>query len=154
MLLSICLAMACTDATQPAPPIASVDGPAARPAASVRVPVPKLVPRPSPATTYDAPTNLYDAYFNYHGGSLTSRYVLYPSGAFTLQFNSPRFGFFEYPGEYVRTDSEVTLRFGGWSTAGAWEAHATMHGDSLRVTYNLIMTLSDFIDGVYVRAAR
>ena len=102
---------------------------------------------------YVAPVGLYDAYAAYHGSSLPTRYVLYDDSTFTLQFLSARFGFFEYTGRYSRLNSKITFSWNGWSTAGPWGADGTLRGDSLSVTYNTIMMLTDFIDGTYIHSS-
>ena len=145
------IAAGCTDSTQvvqppdrgtPVPPITAPPTP----------PVPALG---FPSLTqsgqiYVAPISLYDAYASYHGSSLPTRYVLYDDSTFTLQFLSARFGFFEYTGRYSRLNSQITFTWNGWSTAGPWGADGTLRGDSLSVTYNTIMMLTDFIDGTYI----
>lgn len=80
----------------------------------------------------------------------TSRYVLYGDGSFKLQYVTPS-GSFEYPGTYQLADPIVTLRFDGRSAAGPWLADGVLSGDSLIVRYNVVMQLSDFEDGVYLR---
>jgi hypothetical protein len=80
-----------------------------------------------------------------------SRYVLYDNGRFGLQYLRPDWGFFEYPGRYSRADSMFTFDFDGWSSAGPWLANGILRGDSLIVKYNLIMNMTDFEDGVFIR---
>lgn len=84
----------------------------------------------------------------YHG-SLSERYVLYEDGTFGLQFTSGRYGFFEYPGSYSIRDELITFDFDDDSR---WQATGRIRGDRLSVEYNLIMYLSDFEDGVYIRS--
>jgi hypothetical protein len=67
-----------------------------------------------------------------------------------LQFNSGIFGFFEYGGRFARMNSGIALSFNDSSIGGPWEAAGTLNGDALSVTYNSIMSFSDFIDGVYL----
>jgi hypothetical protein len=86
-----------------------------------------------------------------HGGRLVSRFVLYEDARFGLQFSSPTRGFFEYAGQYVRTDTGIGFAFAGASIAGPWQAFGTASGDRLSVSYNELMQHSDFVDGVYVR---
>lgn len=81
-----------------------------------------------------------------------SRYVLHEDGTFGLQYLTATGRFFEYSGRYSSTDSVFTFDFDGWSVAGPWRATGTVRGDSLIVEYNIVMALSDFDDGVYVRA--
>ena len=123
-------------------------------------PVPPPAPAPAPAfpalsrdgDIYVGAEDLYRFLFDYHRGALPSRYVLYRDGTFGLQFSSPRFGFFEYTGRYTRAQSVITFDWDGWSTAGRWEASGTLRGDTLAVRYNLIMTMTDFVEGEYVRS--
>ena len=86
---------------------------------------------------------------------MNSRYVLHQDSTFALQYlkapDGPccRWDFFEYTGRYARVNASIRLDFGGSSQAGEWLATGTIQGDSLVVTYNLVMVLSDFEDGVY-----
>jgi hypothetical protein len=57
-----------------------------------------------------------------------------------------------WSGRYARTDSVIFFRYNAWSTAGALDARGTLRGDTLLVQYNTVMQLTDFEDGVYVRA--
>jgi hypothetical protein len=77
----------------------------------------------------------------------SSRFVLYDTGGFVLQF--PRG---EYRGGYTERDGVVTFEWEGWSTAGPWAATGSLTGDSLLVRYNIIMTMTDFEDAAYLRA--
>ncbi len=72
-------------------------------------------------------------------------YVLYDDGKFVLQYGG------EYPGRYSRADSVITFNFAAYSTAGPWQATGALSGDSLDVKYSIVMMLSEFEDGVYVR---
>jgi hypothetical protein len=83
------------------------------------------------------------------------RYVIYDDGTFSLQYLRPDWGFFEYPGRYRRADSLLTFDFNGANTAGSWEGHGILVGDSsLTVTYNVVMILDDFEEGTYRLLAR
>jgi hypothetical protein len=104
------------------------------------------------ATIYRGPDNLYSNYVDYHRGLLASRYVFYEDSTFALQFSSPRFGLFEYNGRYSRTDSKIELSFFDSNTAGPWDATAALNGGEMSVTYNVVMSLADFVDGVYVQS--
>ncbi len=136
------LSAGCSDAVQPEPP--GIEPPVAAPA-------PPLAARPDfPALA--RPGKIYnEGAVSIYGYPLVSRYVLYQDSTFTLQFSSPKFGMFEYLGRYSRADSVITFDWDGWSIAGPWGATGTLRGDSLDVKYNIIMQLSDFVDGVYVR---
>jgi len=122
-------------------------------------PVPPATPAPAPrfpdlsrpGVIYAGDDGLYDVFVRMHGSRLASRYVLYDDHTFELQFSSARFGFFAYTGRVAKADSRLTFDWDGWSAAGPWGASATVRGDSLDVEYNLVMQLTDFIDGVYVR---
>jgi hypothetical protein len=87
-----------------------------------------------------------------HGSPLASRYVLYDDGTFALQYSSAKHSFFEYRGTFKVMDGLVAFDWEGWSVAGAWGATGSLSDDSLSVQYNIIMQLSDFADGVYLRA--
>jgi hypothetical protein len=77
-----------------------------------------------------------------------SRYLLYDDGQFRLQY---AYNPSEYAGSYEVTNGVVTFNWQGWSKAGPWGSTGSLTGDSLTVRYNLIMGLTDFEDGVYVR---
>lgn len=117
-----------------------------------RLPQPALPP-PFPVVTHAA--RIYEGvdspYWSYHASKLASRYVLYDDRTFALQYASARWGVFEYLGVYVEENSVITFDWDGWSTAGAWGATASLRGDSLFVRYNIIMQLTDFEDGLYLR---
>jgi hypothetical protein len=81
------------------------------------------------------------------GMGLDSRYVLYDDGTFALQFS----GLFEYRGTYQELDGRINFDWQGWSAAGPWGASGSLHGDTLDVKYNLVMQMTDFVDGVYIR---
>ena len=139
--LALPLFFGCSDATRTLSP--------PRPESATPTPV---LPSSGNAIVYDGPPDLYDFSNSYHQGQLTSRYVLYGDSTFALEFVSPRFGPFSYTGRYTRTNSRIVFSWNAWSAAGAWGAEATLSGDSLKVTYNEIMMLTDFVDGTYVRA--
>lgn len=98
---------------------------------------------------YQGDDSIYAFFDSYHG-KLRSRYILEDNGTFRLQFSSLNYGFFEYPGKYSRTKLQITFEFEGWSSAGPWVALGDLSGATMRVRYNLVMNLSDFIDGDYV----
>lgn len=136
----------CGDATRPT-------GPPAAPPAS-----PPAAPPPAPPAVPVAPPNappvsgrgvFYDRVSPSFIGA--SSYVLYEDSTFNLHYDAH--GGLDYPGKFSRSGSEITFRFDGWSTAGPWIANATLRGDTLTVTYNIVMSLSDFEDGIYVRVA-
>jgi hypothetical protein len=78
-----------------------------------------------------------------------SRFVLYDSGAFELQYGTGAV----YPGSYQQSGATLDLQWVGQSVAGAWHADATLVADTLSVHYNAIMQLTDFEDAVYTRAS-
>jgi len=84
-------------------------------------------------------------------GGYDSRYVLYDNGSFALQYATATSPFFEYRGKYTQSGATLTFTWEGWSAAGPWGSTGTLEGDTLTVKYNLIMQLSDFVDGTYVR---
>jgi hypothetical protein len=45
----------------------------------------------------------------------------------------------------------LVFHYNAWSAAGALGARGTLRGDTLLLRYNIIMQLTDFEDGVYVR---
>jgi hypothetical protein len=51
----------------------------------------------------------------------------------------------------VEANGLITFAWEGWSVAGPWGATGSITDDSLSVRYNVIMQLSDFEDGVYLR---
>lgn len=108
-------------------------------------PRPDFPPVADPVGIYDRVTH------SYVPGS--SRYVFYGDSTFSLQYVRPDWGFFEYRGRYARAGSRLAFDFDDENSAGAWLADGSVHGDSLVVTYNLIMMLADFEDGLYVRTS-
>jgi hypothetical protein len=75
-----------------------------------------------------------------------SRFVLYDTGGFALQYVSLGG---EYRGGYTESNGVITFAWEGWSTAGPWLATGTLKDGSLTVQYNFIMMMSDFEDAVY-----
>ena len=61
--------------------------------------------------------------------------------------------FFQYQGRYALTGSAITFRFDASNRAWPWEAHGAIDSGWLAVTYNDIMMLADFEDGVFVRTS-
>ena len=85
--------------------------------------------------------------------TLASRFVLHDNGTFALQYLSGSQGSNEYRGTYTEVDGLVTFHWEGWSTAGSWGATGVLTGDSLAVTFNMIMLLSDFENATYTLAS-
>jgi hypothetical protein len=143
----IILSTGCADATQSG-------GPTAPPPASPPASPPTLNPPPFPALSrageiFRGPDSLYDFFIPSNGSHLASRYVLYDSTTFALQFSSSNRGFSEYAGHYSSADSVLTFTF---DVESRWGATGTLRGDSLIITYNDWAMMSDFMDGVYVRS--
>ena len=109
--------------------------------------------QPAPGfPSVDRPAGIYDRVtYSFIPGS--SRYVLYDNATFSLQYSLAQWGLVEYKGRYSRADSLITFDWDGWSTAGPWGADGILRGDTLIVKYNLVMSWSDFEDGVYVRTS-
>lgn len=78
----------------------------------------------------------------------TERYVLDEDGTFLLDHESDA-----YSGTYALpdTDSEIVFDFDAFSAAGDWRATGTLEGTCMTVEYDLVMSLSDFVDGGYCR---
>jgi hypothetical protein len=74
---------------------------------------------------------------------MTSRYVLYDSGAFALQYLGA-----ELIGSYQEHGADITFLF---SPGGP--ANAIRNGDFLEVRYNDHMQQADFEDAVYKRSS-
>jgi hypothetical protein len=85
---------------------------------------------------------------NVQSYTLGSRYVLNEDGTFALQYPS-LIG--EYRGRYTEAGGRITFDWDGWSIAGPWGAAGVFDGNRMVVRYNMIMLMSDFEDGVYVR---
>ena len=108
--------------------------------------------RPPPGSGFPAvsrPARIYVAvaspsYSLFEGAT---RYVLYDDGAFALQYSSD----LEYRGTYKEENALIAFQWEGWSSAGPWGATGSLSEDSLTVRYNVIMQLTDFVDGVYIR---
>lgn len=153
LVIGLTTALGCSDATgasNPTAPPSDPNRPSPPPPATNGTPPP--FPTVSNAVIYDGPGQLYDVLIASHGSSLPTRYVLFNDSTFQLQFSSLRFGIFSYAGRYSRANSVITFTWDGWSTAGPWGSTGTLRGDTLAVRYNLIMMMTDFIDGDYVRS--
>jgi hypothetical protein len=162
----IILSIGCLDGTGPAEPSVPL-APAAPPAAAPPAPEPMAPPPAPPAfpappdfpplsragIIYRAPDSVYpfELFGNVHGSSIASRYVLYDDDKFGLQFASANYPFVELTGHYSGVDSVLTFTLDGDNNFD-WGATGTLRGDSLIVKYNLDASMSDFMDGVYVRS--
>jgi hypothetical protein len=100
---------------------------------------------PGPGRVFD-----YAGQLEYRVSSITqnSRFVLYDDGVFALQFNS---SIGQYCGRYTESNGTVTFEWDGWNIGGPWGATGILKNQSLMVTYNLIMAMSDFEDAIYKR---
>jgi hypothetical protein len=107
---------------------------------------------PRPGEIFSASESLVREQSIGHHGTVESRYVLHEDGTFGLQYLTKEFGFFQYSGRYTRTDTLVAFAFENGAFAPVWEASGVLAGDSLTVRYNTMMSLSDFVDGVFVRS--
>jgi len=140
--LAIALA-GCAEITQPTESVTYVPGPPPTPF------VPTFPPLSQPGRIYTAADSLYGYVANSDGRSgLASRFVLYDSGSFALQFSSWSRPPLEYRGSYATVGSALTFTF----DEKRWVATGTLRSDSLVVGYNADASLSDFADGMYVRS--
>jgi hypothetical protein len=113
---------------------------------------PGPVPTPVPMTEFPQLTRAGAIYYRTTASFIPgeSRYVIYDDGTFSLQYLRPDWGFFEYPGRYLRADSVLTLDFNDADTAGLWQARGVFAPDAtLTVAYNAVMIGADFEDGKY-----
>jgi len=117
-------------------------------------PTPNPIPTPNPNPNPPGPSPFADSTAStiYERSSPSSfasgsRFVFYSDGKFDLTYVYAG----DYSGRYTRTDSTVALVFDGWSVAGPWLAGGTFRGDTLTVDFNVIMMLSDFESGTYLR---
>jgi hypothetical protein len=138
--------------------LAACDAPISTPTTpSAQTVTPATLPGPSSqqvqgARVYVYASSPYQVYASspYQAAAYTraSRFVLYENGTFALQYSSgsqtP-----EYRGTYTEGNGRVSFSWEGWSVAGPWAATGVLTGDSLAVTYNIIMSLSDFEDASY-----
>ena len=143
----LALATACTDATPPTAPTSTADS------TSTPAPGSGSVPRGFPEVSEPARifVAVHSPLYPIHASPLASRYVLYDDGTFALQYSSANYPFFEYRGAYREANALITFEWEGWSVAGPWGATGKISDDALAVQYNLIMQLSDFEDGIYIR---
>lgn len=149
-LVALAVSLGCSGGSDG--PLSPVPDPVAPP----RGPLPPVTygtPPPFPVISdaiaiYTGPEGLYDAFAAMHGSSLPTRYVFFRDSTFRLQFASALFGVLTNSGRYSRTDLTFTFHWDG-AEAGAT---GTLRGDTLDIRYNEKMSMSDFIDGPYVRS--
>jgi hypothetical protein len=147
-VVSLTLAVGCTDVTRPA------RAPTARPGAPATPTLPSSSPPQMPDGT--APGVLYqrvsplplsygasDAYWLSSGADSTFL-IVFPDG-------TTHWG---WSGRYTRADSVLRFRYNAWSAGGELSARGIVRGDTLVLAYNPIMQMTDFEDGVYVRTPR
>lgn len=80
------------------------------------------------------------------------RYVFYADSTFELTTSSEvDQDSFSFPGWYSQTGTMIALDF--FDDRRRWHATGAARGDTLFVEYNLVMGLSGFTDGVFVRTA-
>ena len=130
--------------------LAACDAPISTPTTpSAQTVTPATLPGPSSQQVQGARVYVY-ASSPYQAAAYTraSRFVLYENGTFALQYwsgsQTP-----EYRGTYTESNGRVSFSWEGWSVAGPWGATGVLTSDSLDVTYNIIMSLSDFEDASY-----
>jgi hypothetical protein len=78
--------------------------------------------------------------------------VFYDDDTFALQFYGPARAPFQYTGRLLHAGATLDLRFDAQSSAGPWIATGSLRGDTLSVSYNTVMELSDFTGGNYIRS--
>ncbi len=132
LLVFLVGSVSCSDATLPTAPL-PIPGAAVAPAPSP--------PPAGPARVFGFQSSPYPAVLPY---TAASRYVLYGDGSFVLQYPHVQYG-----GTYTEAAGRITFAWEGWSTAGPWGATGVLTDNSLSVSYNTIMGLSDFEDALY-----
>jgi hypothetical protein len=141
-VVSVLLVVATSCGGNDHPTAPSVTNPPRAQAPAAPIATPGFPPVVKPARVFAFDHQLTYAVMDYTKGS---RFVLYDDGTFALQYTRG----FEYLGTYTTVNGVVTFAWQGTSTAGPWAANGSLQGDALSVTYNLIMSLSDFEDAVY-----
>jgi hypothetical protein len=139
-LAALMLVVACGE-TAPTSPTAGIAPPP--PLAPGQPP-----PRSFPPLTGPSRTFAFDRELNYTVSAYTkaSRFVLYDTGGFVLQYLSIAG---EYRGGYKEADGTLTFEWEGWNIQGPWGATGTIKDGTLTVRYNDVMLWSDFEDAVY-----
>ena len=111
---------------------------------------PRFPPAPANALVF---SHVYDPLAASFRFNQNTRFVLCDDDTFVLQYLAGA-GTFEFVGTYTRNDSLLVLDFRDFSdyTAdNAQDAVGVLRGDSLTVRYGVYMSMSDFMDGLYVR---
>jgi hypothetical protein len=105
------------------------------------------------APTITGPAVLYQRVSSARYGSDAYLLSLGPDSAFVIVL--PGGGtHWAWSGTYGRADSVLVFRYNAWNAAGESSARGTLRGDTLLLRYNDIMQMTDWEDGVYVRAPR
>jgi hypothetical protein len=94
----------------------------------------RTIPRGASYSRVSAPATCYGS---------CERFVLYVDGTFAL-----RYSHVEFLGTFTRQDSILALAF---SADAGWVATGILRSDTLFVTYNTRMSLSDFEDALFLR---
>jgi hypothetical protein len=141
------LAAGCADDTPSGPAGGRLRG---APIAVTPPPPPPVPPAPTitgPAVLYERASpsafGMIDAYL-LSSGADSAFAIIFPGGT----------SHWGWSGRYAREDSVLVFHYNAWSAAGELAARGTIRGDSLVLRYNAVMQMTDFEDGVYVRAAR
>lgn len=88
-----------------------------------------------------------------NGSRLFSRYVLYDDSTFALQSSDGGSVFFEYRGTYLEANGHVAFDFAAYELNDPADATGTITDRGLlSVRYVEYLQLSDFVDGLYLRA--
>jgi hypothetical protein len=144
-LLVFCVACDAQQPTAPSPPRSSAPPTAPTPPAP-----PSGPPLSGPSTTYHFSAPLDYPVRSY---TLTSKYVLYSNGAFSLRYEA--LGEVAYTGGYRQENGRILFDFGAdevGSQLGGPDAIATLNGDLLEVRYSFEMRVgADFENAVYQR---
>ena len=140
LIAMLTLSTSCSDSRLPTPPTAPTVVPVApnAPVGPVRDPTP--FPGPGTYVFASSPRVAVQWY------TAASRFILSSDGTFVLEYPHV-----SYRGRYTEAGGVISFAWDGWSVAGPWGATGVSAGNSLIVSYNLIMEMSDFEGGEYVR---
>lgn len=142
VLALIGLSAACLDIATPTQVPQVIQSPVRPPAAAPPAPS-NLPPLTGPSREFVFTSQ---PAFRVSAHTRSSRFVLFENGAFVMEY--VELGL-QYRGRWTQTNDVIVFEWEGWSAAGPWGATARVVGPSLMVTYNLIMQMTDFEDGVY-----
>jgi hypothetical protein len=140
-LAALMLAIACGETAPTSPTAAIAPAPVLGPG--------QPPPRNFPPLSGPSRTFTFDHELTYRVSDYTkhSRFVLYDTGGFLLQYTSLTGD--GYRGGYTEAGGLITFEWEGWNIGGPWGATATIQNGTLTVRYNDIMLWSDFEDAVY-----